>query len=122
NSGNMKTVAEFFFDGPAGQAQHGMGNGTITLVREHVDDQATRDTIYTYDFRDRRTWSINPLPPHEFVEYDNLGRVVAQAQYTQAPADLSDPVTPQVNLRGAYAEVSFSQRGLAYSQRVAVDP
>jgi len=121
---NLITVREFFFDHTAGPAQ-GVGNRNITFVRDHVDGQAgsVREMEYIYDFRDRKTISAEPLPPHEVTRFDNLDRVIARGLFGGTGSGLSD-----VSLNGAdplrehYEEQSYSQRGLMRARRRAIDP
>ncbi|TVQ55016.1 MAG: RHS repeat protein, partial [Phycisphaerales bacterium] len=116
---NLKTVAEYIYDSPDASSTAGVGNGNLTRVIQYVDDSAERITDYHYDFRDRRVWTINELPPHQYVEYDHLGRVTGQAMYTAVPADLENPGYTD---RGSYSWMEYNRRGLVYRQLTAVEP
>lgn len=116
----MSVTARSYFDS-AGQASQGIGNGNITLIEEYTDTNH-RDTVMTYDWRDRRQSTVNPLPPHEWVEYDNLDRVVARGVFTAEPSAIDDPLNSGGDFRGQYVETGYSQRGLVYRQAIATNP
>jgi RHS repeat-associated protein len=121
-SGDMVVVAEYFFDSE-GTATQGMGNGLLTLTRAHTGEGTsglsadTRDTKRTYDYRGRLQKTENALPPHEFVVYDNLDRVIQRGLFSAVPSGIAD-----LSSRGLYTESLYSQRGLLYKQKVAIDP
>lgn len=119
-SANMVTTAEYFYDHGEvmGSPVQGVGDGRLTLVRRHASSTETRDTEMVYDFRGRRVKTINALPPHEFVVYDNLGREVERATFASEPTDIATPLAD----RGSYSKTHYSQRGLAYRTQVAIDP
>lgn len=119
-SENMVTTAEYFYDHGEvmGSPVQGVGDGRLTLVRRHASSTETRDTETVYDFRGRAVKTINALPPHEFVVYDNLGRAVERATFASVPTDIATPLAD----RGSYSKTHYSQRGLAYRTQVAIDP
>lgn len=121
SAGNLVTVAQYFYDS-GGTATPGTGNGNLTLVRQHVDSSSgnDRDTIYTYDWRDRLQLVENPLAPHRWVEYDNLDRVTQEAVFSVAPTGIDE--SAERSSRGLYKKTQYSQRGLVYAQSIAIDP
>jgi RHS repeat-associated protein len=77
-SDNMVKISELEFDsGSAG------GNSLVTTRTAFIQDSTTgrRDTTYAYDFRGRVLLTTNPQAPHMLASYDNLGRMIASAQY-----------------------------------------
>ena len=118
----MVAVGEYFYDSN-GTTIEGNGNGKLTLAREYVDDiGAYRDTIFTYDDRDRLIKTENPLPPHQFVVYDNLDRVTKAADFSQLPASNDPSAIDTITGRLSYVESYYSQRGLQYKTRIAMNP
>ncbi len=119
--GDMISVAQYFYDGGASAVQ-GLGDGNLTMVRRFTGEPGgglsgqTRDTIYGYDFRNRRQLTENPAAPHEWVEHDNLGRTAKRALFGSVPSGIGS------SDRGLYTTMSYSQRGLVYRQQVAIDP
>ncbi len=118
---NLNTVTEYFYDS-GGNPSQGEGNGNLTFVRQHVDGQGAtsqRDTVNSYDFRDRLETVENPIAPHTLFEYDNLDRLIKQAVFSSMtpPPDI-DTTTG----RERYTETAYSQRGLVYRQRLGIDP
>jgi len=120
------TVSEFFYDhtGSSGNPSQGEGNGNLTLVRRSTGEgplgSDARVTVRRFDARDRLYSVENPLAPHEFLVYDNLDRVVSRSLYSEAPTSPDTP--PDASKRGLYETTSYSQRGLVYRTRQAVDP
>lgn len=118
---NPVIVSETFYDS-GGTATAGIGNGTVGLVRQRMDDAGTnRDTKYMYDYRDRLLRIEPPHKPNTLMVYDNLDRVVEEAVFDDLPATTEDLTAADSN-RGRYASTSYSQRGLVYKQAVAIDP
>jgi RHS repeat-associated protein len=123
-SANMQSVeVRYFDDDLSGSPVQGMGNGNITLLHRSTGDNGTlaaadRDSEFTYDYRDRLIETLNPAAPHEYLDYDNLGRVVKRAVFSSDPDAIDDPLAD----RGAYTETGYSQRGLLYRQSTAIDP
>lgn len=116
-TGNLRTVTQNYFDS-AGAATQGVGDGTLTRVDEHASDATARTTTHAYDYRNRRTRTVNPMAPHEAVAYDNQNRPTQRAMFRAVPTDVGSPRAD----RGQYARVDYSQRGLAYRSALAVDP
>ncbi|MEE8154260.1 MAG: RHS repeat-associated core domain-containing protein [Phycisphaerales bacterium] len=121
NPSNMNDVVEFIFDG-SGDTQ-GDGNGNLTRVKQLVNSTAgdNRVTDSTYDFRDRLIKAVNPDFPHEFVEYDNLDRVIHRGVFQDTPADNHDFEATDTN-RKQLVTTHYSQRGLVYRTQLAIDP
>ncbi len=122
DGGTLQTVTEYFYDS-AGTTTPGVGDGVLTPVRQHVDGTNYRDTEFTYDYRSRLVKIENAAAPHAFFVYDNLNRVTKAALFSSLPSG-STPSDIDTNLssRGIYAETGYSQRGLPYVQRIALDP
>jgi YD repeat-containing protein len=78
---NMVKVEETTFDG--GSAG---GNGYVTKRTLFIQDNTTgkRETTYYNDARGRVIAVVNPTAPHTVNEYDNLGRVIATAQFSSS--------------------------------------
>ncbi|MCI0366039.1 MAG: hypothetical protein L0219_19445, partial [Phycisphaerales bacterium] len=106
----------------------GEGDGVVTFTREHTGESGSlqyRDTKYTYDYRNRLVKIQNAAEPHAFFVYDNVDRVVKAALFSQLPAgsepaEIDSPAT--LDFRGIYVEASYSQRGLAFRGRMAIEP
>lgn len=124
DGGTLQTVTEYFYDS-GGTTTPGVGDGVVTLVRQHTGETANpyRDTKFTYDYRSRLVKFENAAAPHAFFVYDNLNRVTKAALFSSLPTG-STPSDIDTNLssRGIYAETGYSQRGLPYVQRIALDP
>lgn len=117
STGNMKTVTEWFHDS-GGTATPGVGNGNVTLIRQHVDDSTTRDTKITYDHRDRPVKTENPLAPHTYTVFDNLNRPIETAVFKSVPTDIETPLAD----RGRHTVTHYSQRGKVYLVQNPIDP
>ncbi len=117
STGNMKTVTEWFHDS-GGTATPGVGNGNVTLIRQHVDDSTTRDTKVTYDHRDRPVKTENAIAPHSYTVYDNLNRVIETAVFKSIPTDIETPLAD----RGGHTVTHYSQRGKVYLVQNPIDP
>ncbi|MCC6230521.1 MAG: RHS repeat-associated core domain-containing protein [Phycisphaerales bacterium] len=126
-SGNMQTIAEYFYDSAyGGSPAQGVGDGLLTHVIQHTGETGTgalsssesRTTVRRYDWRNRLMITENPAAPHEVMEYDNLGRVTKRGLYSSVPdpEDLIDS-----SGRGLYSRTSYSQRGMVYRQETAID-
>jgi RHS repeat-associated protein len=114
-------VSETFYDS-GGTATTGIGNGTVGLSRQRLDDSGSnRDTKYTYDDRDRLLRIEPPLKPNTLMVYDNLDRVVEEAVFDDLPSPTENLAAADAN-RGRFATTSYSQRGQVYKQSVAIDP
>src|SRR5690606_18850089 len=79
---NMVVVNNYYYDGDYGIASSGVGDGNLTLQRQN-DGTTNRDTITTYDHRNRPVFVENPLPPHSYTVYDNLNRPIEQHQVSE---------------------------------------
>lgn len=120
--GSMSTSAQHFYDSN-GAASQGVGNGNLTYIRRYTGENGSlgadqRNTIRTYDFRDRLITVQNPTAPHEYMVYDNLGRIAERATFGSVPSAINNPLAD----RGLYAKSHYSQRGQMYKQQVAIDP
>ena len=113
---NTVLVAAYEYD------DGGAGDGLLTEVRRPVDATSANDryTTYLYDYRNRLVRVSNPLAPHQYVEYDNLDRITKTAVFDAVPTGIDVP--GERSSRGAYSETAYSQRGLVYRTRVAIDP
>ena len=124
----MASVTEYFYDdedfGAVGGPEQKEGDGNLTWIRQHVGGGADdRDTFMAYDYRDRRTATLNPERPYaERIEYDNLDRPIRQALFGPATGPLTDEPAIDDDDRIRYVESDYSQRGLPYRQAVAIDP
>lgn len=123
---NLETVVEFFYDHQIESSQpvSKVGDGNLTYIREHSgemsgQDEIVRDTIITYDSRNRAFKVERPEKPHIYVEYDNLDRAIKSVLNSNAGGT---GVGSNLSTRGLYTETSYSQRGLPYRTRVAIDP
>lgn len=131
-SPTMTTVAEYFYDhgGTESSPTQGTGDGYLTLVRQWTQEPTSvgysspsRTTVRTFDERGRLAMTKNPLPPHEYLVYDNLNRVTHRGLFKSVPTVGSGSgVGIDSSDRGLYVETKYSQRGMVYKQRVAVDP
>ncbi|MGD9789017.1 MAG: RHS repeat-associated core domain-containing protein [Phycisphaerales bacterium] len=119
---NFVTTRQWFYDwNGSGSPSQGTGDGTLVLLREHTGETAnpTRDTRNYYDSRNRLVATLKPSAPHSRFEYDNLDRLVVSELYSVDPSGSSPPSASQRLLR---KETSYSQRGLPYRERQAIDP
>lgn len=124
---SYRTVEERYYDHTLdmGEPVQGRGDGNLTFVRHFTGEASPldeRDTINSFDYRNRLVSVQNPDEPHQVVVYDNLNRVTAQAVFkgSSPPSDIHD--SGRLSDRGMYSETEYSQRGMAYVQRVAIDP
>ncbi|MCC6322744.1 MAG: hypothetical protein IT438_15050 [Phycisphaerales bacterium] len=120
---NLKQVAEYYYDADPGATTlaSGVGNGLLNIIEELTGEDSGNDrrrTIFHFNERNQLDSVTNPLPPHQFIERDNLGRVVASGDFTSSAA----PTAMTHTDRGRYIEHFYSQRGLRYRTRVAIDP
>lgn len=129
-SGNdMVVVGSYFYDS-GGAASQGVGDGHLTLTRQHTGETGTGALGYEYkktkryfDPRGRLAVIERDLPPHEFLDYDNLGRVARRALYSTVPVIGTTNIGASTDSnRGLYSQSKYSQRGLLYKQRIAIDP
>lgn len=120
-AGNPRPVRELYYDHElvSGEPMQGVGDGNLTFVRERPTGSTSddRDSIQSYDFRDRLVILQNPDEPHEVRTYDNLDRLIERALFGVVPTD----ITASSN-RGLYEVTSYSQRGLQYRTARAIDP
>ncbi|MCL4198907.1 MAG: hypothetical protein KJZ69_15575, partial [Phycisphaerales bacterium] len=120
----MATVAQFFYDwNHTGDPEQGQGDGNLILSRLFTgemngSDPVVRDTEVYFDFRNRPVRTVNALPPHEIVVYDNLDRVTERGVFRIEPSAIDEDLTD----RGLYTRRSYSQRGLAFRDSIATDP
>jgi RHS repeat-associated protein len=125
DASTMAVATRHFYDS-GGTATQGVGNGNLTRIEQVVSgsgvSEVVRPTLLKYDWRDRRISVVNPLPPHDWTEYDNLDRPVAHALFTAEPTAINAPLDSGGHYRGRYTETSYSQRGLVYRQAVATNP
>jgi len=116
----MLTVAQTFYDGIDGGGDpddvQGVGNGNVTFVKQYIDGSTTRATKYWHDFRDRGYKTVNALPPHDFIVFDNLDRAIERGVFTTEPDAIDD------DDRLSYSRTFHSQRGLVYLTQTAIDP
>lgn len=127
-AGHMTTVSKHYFDHTMsmGQPVQGQGNGNETFTRQFTADNGTlaadqRDTIRTFDARDRLITVQTPEAPYEFIVYDNLDRITERALFNGTngvPSAINVPLTD----RGLYTKLLYNQRGLLYKQKVSIVP
>ncbi|MGE0438834.1 MAG: hypothetical protein AB7P94_18010, partial [Steroidobacteraceae bacterium] len=115
---NMVKVEEVEYDGGA---SGGKANGLVTKRTTFVEGSTTgrRDTIYAYDTRNRPYKVTNPQSPHGVTRYDNLGRVVASAAYTDVSGvtTSTDITASSSSNRIALSRTFYDQVGQVYEQR-----
>lgn len=116
-SDNAVVVREMFYDS-AQTATQGRGDGHLTLVRDWVDSSTSRDTKHFYTAWGERIKTVNALPPHEFLVYDNLSRVTERGVFSSEPSAINTPLAD----RGAHETVAYSQRGVPFRTRTSLDP
>jgi len=109
-SDNMVKVDEVEYTDNGGRA-----SGLVSKRTQYVVNGTTnrRDTLYTYDARDRMVLTQSPTAPHMFVKYDNLGRVVASGQFSSVAsiaATTDDPTTETTNRIGL-SETVYDEMG-----------
>lgn len=75
NPGNMVLVEERFYDHATAHDSPPTGDGNVTKVKRYVDSGTTRDTLYEYDWRNRRLSADGPEEHFELWTYDNMDRV-----------------------------------------------
>jgi RHS repeat-associated protein len=121
--GDMADVAEYFFD--SATAAQGVGDGHLRFIRQHTGEASSgglaseyRDTKRAFDYRGRIQVIERPSPPHEYIVHDNQDRVVKRGLYSAVPSSIGGTTD---STRGLYVESHFSQRGLLYKQRVAIN-
>jgi YD repeat-containing protein len=122
---NMVKVEETTFDG--GSAG---GNGYVTKRTLFIQDNTTgkRETTYYNDARGRAIAVVNPTAPHTVNEYDNLGRLIATAQFSSSSGlnassdpDPESPATP--TNRVSFRQTFYDDRGQAWKTvRHNIDP
>ncbi len=144
------TVAEYFYDGdPAATTpDQGVGNGNVTAIALYDGESAdARISRMYYDGRDRLIASVVPDSAMTLTRYDNLNRPIEEAAYPQydsvsGPPDWADvldivsdittymklPITnsglnlPSGGERSWHSLTDYSQRGLVWRRRTAIDP
>lgn len=141
-SSSPVTVSEYFYDGDPGAStpDHGVGNGNLTAVALYDGETSdARITRMYYDERDRMIGAVSPVSAMSVMKYDNLNRVIEEAAYGD-PSLTSNPIpsaaaiaylsstVPNDDTTHGYGErawhtvTDYSQRGLVWRQRVAIDP
>lgn len=115
--GSTTTVVEYGYDGGVGgvSGTPTIGNGNLTTTRQLLV-AGDRETEHSYDFRDRRSLTENPEPPHELVVHDNLDRVVERGLFSTVPT-----VMNEAN-RGLHTTSAYSQRGFLYREQLDIAP
>ncbi|QKK07474.1 MAG: hypothetical protein HND58_04405 [Planctomycetota bacterium] len=127
SSGDL-LVQEMYYDSGTQQIRTGIGNSNLTVLVQHTGEDGTladdeRETINYYDWHDRLIATENPESPHQAMKYDNMDRPIVAAVYSSLPTiDLDGVDIDDETNRGAYSETFYSQRGLPYRSRVAIDP
>ncbi len=116
------TVMEYFYDSDLTTPAQGVGNGNVTVVRQHVDSGTTRTTKNSFDFRDRLVMTENPDEPHSATAYDNLDRAVEQVVFKDAPPSPRELIEVASEDRGRHVLTDYGQRGMVYRTRIAIDP
>jgi len=124
SSDDMAVVAKYFFDSGGAESQ-GVGDGRLTCQSDYTGEYDSSDTDgthrltkRTFDFRGRLIKVQRPTAPHEYLECDNLDRVVKRGLYSSVPSGIGGTTD---STRGLYSESRYSQRGLLYKQRVAIN-
>jgi len=131
-SDDLKPISEFFYDSPVSSVAQGVGDGNVTVVRQHVRTDTSpavyRDYRRRYDQRNRLVQVLGPsqnsgtpIPPHELRGYDNLDRPVERALVSTVPA-ATDTIQTLASSRLLYTQSAYSQRGLGFQSRVAITP
>jgi len=119
------TVEEYFYDDFDGDSnpEQGVGNGLLSWTRQYTGEDnggQVRLTERRYDHRDRLAVLIPPEPPIALFEYDNLDRPTRRALFSGASGIPASVDTTQD--RGLLVETQYSQRGLVYRTRRAIEP
>jgi len=94
------------------------GNSLATRRTRYVDGTGIH-TDSDFDVRGRALLVTNPVAPHQFYEYDNLGRQLAVASYSSTVNIVlatDDPVSETSNRLGL-SESSFDARGRTASRK-----
>lgn len=141
STGDMQTVAEYFYDDdPAtGPSHGGIGNGNLTHISLN-DGVNTRITRMYYDNRDRLIGTVYEDAPMSLSRFDNLDRVIETATYPEPgtipslanmitasgsglPHDGQTALGQSATLpRSWYTMTAYSQRGYVYRERTAITP
>ncbi len=114
----------------------GQGDGVVTRMRYFGTDAGTLPRVTTnyYDWRNRLIFVVSPFDPSDTTKldtpdtafaYDNLDRTVETALFEDDAARDSSftPFGPDTTTkRIRYATNAYSQRGLRYRSRTAIDP
>jgi RHS repeat-associated protein len=119
---NMVKVSATTYDsGSAG------GNSLVTSQTQYIQDNTTgqRVTSYLHDVRGRTIVQVNPTSggPHVLSKYDNMGRMIATAQYSSSSGlDAGDDPTSLATNRMALSQTFYNERGQVWkSQRHKID-
>ncbi len=121
-------VSETFYDSHHSEAQ-GIGNGLVSVRKAYTGEGTqSRSTKYWYDYRDRLIGKKNPEAPHQVYEYDNVGRQIEQANWTDE-TDFDEGATGTVpspstfaDERSTYSKTFYNNRGMQYRQIQAINP
>jgi RHS repeat-associated protein len=124
--GNMVKISATVYDGG-----NDGGNSHVTSRTAFVQDSSTgeRVTTLTNDDRGRAILITNPQSPHVLNKYDNVGRLIATAQYNAVTglSVSSDPVNVETADSGntdrlALSRTYFDQKGQVYrTERYKID-
>jgi RHS repeat-associated protein len=111
------------------------GNGAVSHIVEHVATSATRVTRRLHDYRDRTIGVFNPEQPHQAARYDNLSRITDRVLLSDLAtvSDLASEIptvfdattvtlVPDGFARGLVERVAYSQRGLPFERKLAINP
>lgn len=116
---DLELLVEYFFDSPSSTPAQGVGNGNLRFTVFHTGEgSATRTVENKYDWRGRVVAVQNALPPHQLYVYDNLGRVTESASFSSSTAPTSNNATDRIS----WQQYFYSQRGVPFRSRVAIDP
>jgi YD repeat-containing protein len=117
---DMTRIEELIYDDPDGNGvSNSGGNGYLNREIKFLDSSGSqkRESWKYTDARGRIIAAANAAPPHVVYSYDNLGRVVAYAQYSSS-AGLGTSSLPGTSTnRESYAEIGYDERGRVYMTR-----
>ncbi|MFU8828789.1 MAG: DUF6531 domain-containing protein, partial [Phycisphaerales bacterium] len=120
-SGNMVLVREMWYDSD-GAPSSGVGDGHLTLVREHSSGTDVRETELRHDFRGRLVLVRNPLSPHAFFEYDNLDRSTYAVLFDESSPFPTGLAAPPSSTRLSAIRFHYDSQGKPYRRSVLLDP
>jgi len=128
---NMEKMSRTFYDETTpGNHTEGVGDGLVTSACSYYDSYSSSSadtnavvTIYWHDWRGNLRATVNEEAPHTVQDVDNMGRVIAVAQYkgTQTWSSVIDDIDYAFSVpgaenvrRGTLSETKYDQLGRVY--------